>query len=80
MAELIYELAFKGAASDTLATAFPGCEVITERGITVVRSGVTDQAALQGLIERINSLGLELLEVQLVAEPHGDADSWASDP
>jgi hypothetical protein len=79
MAELIYELAFKGAASDTLATAFEGCEVTTNRGITVVRSRIPDQAALQGLIQRIDALGLEILEVQLVAEPRGDADLWASD-
>ncbi len=79
MAELVYEVSFKGAASDTLASAFEGCEVTTQRGITIVRSGVADQAALQGLIERINALGLELLDVQLVAEPQGGSDSWASE-
>jgi hypothetical protein len=79
MAELVYELSFKGAASDTLARAFEGCEVTTQRGITIVRSGVADQAALQGLIERVNALGLELLDVQLVAEPRNGTDSWASE-
>ncbi|MGH9231880.1 MAG: hypothetical protein ACRD0R_00865 [Acidimicrobiales bacterium] len=78
MAELIYELSFKGAASDTLAAAFEGCDVATERGITIVRSRVPDQAALQGLIARINALGLELLDVHLVAEGGSDA-SWAGD-
>ena len=80
MAELIYELSFKGAASETLAAAFQGCHVTTDRGVTVVRSQVPDQAALQGLIARINALGLELLDVHLVAEP-GDSDAtWATDP
>jgi hypothetical protein len=80
MAELVYELSFKGAASDTLARAFEGCDVTSGRGITTVRSAVADQAALQGLIERINALGLELLEVQLVAEPRNGTDSWATEP
>jgi hypothetical protein len=80
MAELVYELSFKGAASETLAGAFEGCDVTTERGVTILRSAVPDQAALQGLIARINALGLELLDVHLVAESGGGDDSWAIDP
>ncbi len=80
MAELVYELSFKGAASETLASAFEGCEVTTDRGVTTVRSRVPDQAALQGLIARINALGLELLDVHLIADTVGESDSWASDP
>jgi hypothetical protein len=41
-----------------------------------VRSGVPDQAALQGLISRVNALGLELLDVHLVADS-GDGNHWA---
>jgi hypothetical protein len=78
MAELVYELSFKGAASDTLACAFEGCDVSTDRGVTIVRSEVPDQAALQGLIGRINALGLELLDVHLVAVP-GDGNGWATE-
>jgi hypothetical protein len=78
MAELVYELSFKGAASDSLAGAFEGCDVTTARGITIVRSAVPDQAALQGLIARINALGLELLDVHLVADP-SDGNHWATD-
>jgi hypothetical protein len=78
MAELIYELSFKGAASDTLAAAFEGCDVTTERGVTIVRSGLPDQAALQGLIARINALGLELLDVHLVADSD-DGNHWATE-
>lgn len=76
MAELVYELSFKGAASTTLASAFEGCDVTTDHGVTIVRSEVADQAALQGLIRRINDLGLELLEVHLVAEPGRGNDIW----
>jgi hypothetical protein len=79
VAELVYELSFKGAASHTLAAAFAGCDVAAEHGVTTVRSGVPDQAGLQGLIARISALGLELLEVHLVAEPAGDDDAWVRD-
>jgi hypothetical protein len=48
--------------------------------VTILRSAVPDQAALQGLIARINALGLELLDVHLVAESGGGDDSWAIDP
>jgi hypothetical protein len=63
-----------------LDAAFAGCEVAADRGVTTVRSGVPDQAGLQGLIARIHALGLELLEVHLVAEPAGDDDPWVRDP
>jgi hypothetical protein len=74
VAELVYELSFKGAASRTLAAAFAGCDVVAEHGVTTVRSGVPDQAGLQGLIARIGALGLELLDVHLVGEPAGDGN------
>lgn len=32
MAELVYDLSSKGAASDTLASAFEGCDVTTAHG------------------------------------------------
>ena len=76
MAELVYELSFKGAASTTLAGAFAGCEVTSDRGLTTVRSAVPDQAALQGLIARINALGLELLDVRLIADTD-EGSGWA---
>jgi len=79
MAALVYELSFKGTASHTLAAAFAGCDVAADHGVTTVRSGVPDQAGLQGLIARINALGLELLEVHLVAEPTGDDETWVGD-
>jgi hypothetical protein len=80
VAELVYELSFKGAASDTLAAAFSGCDVTAEHGVTTVRSGVPDQAALQGLLARVGALGLELLEVRLVAMPTGDDNAWGHTP
>ena len=78
MAQLVYELSFKGTASETLAGAFENCLVTSRNGTTVVRSEVPDQAALHGLLARVNALGLEILELRLIAEP-GIDDSWAID-
>jgi hypothetical protein len=69
VAENSYELSFKGVASDTLRAAFEEFEVTTSRGLTLIRCSLPDQAALYGLLDRINALGLELLDVHQVAAP-----------
>lgn len=80
MAQLVYELSFKGLASDALASAFPNCVVDVRRGVTVICGPMADQVALQGLIGRVHALGLELLELHLVAELTADDDRWVSGP
>ncbi len=76
MAQLVYELSFKGAVSETLAVAFQDDELTTHHGVTTVHANVRDQADLQGFIARIHALGLELLEVRLVAEPAVEDLRW----
>ena len=66
MADLTYLLSFKGAASPTLCSAFTNCEIETDDGVTRVRCA---HAALGGVIAQIQDLGLELLDVHLVADP-----------
>ena len=80
MAQLVYLLTFKGAASDTLAAAFSGAELTTRSGVTTLRTPVLDQSELQGVIGRIHALGLELLEVRLEASPADDDLRWISGP
>ena len=79
MTHLVYELSFKGAASATLVGAFADCDVASEHGTTTVRAELQDQAALHGIIGRIQGLGLDLLEVRLVAEG-SDLDDWVGGP
>ena len=64
MTELVYEVAFKGTASDALRAAFDGCEVQLGHGLTVLSC---NPAHLRVVLEQLESLGLELLEVRLVA-------------
>jgi hypothetical protein len=80
MAHLAYELSFKGAASDALAAAFDHALVTTRHGVTTIRTELPDQAALQGVIGRIHALGLELLEVRLVADAASEDLAWLEGP
>ena len=65
MADLRYEVSFKGVASPTLRAAFTDCELGTGVGTTWVRC---PHDALRAIIARIEELGLELVDVRLIVE------------
>ena len=64
-----YEITFLGQAGSTLRAEFEDCEVIIGRGTTTLRTELPDRGALSGLVERINGLGLDVIDVSLVASP-----------
>jgi hypothetical protein len=57
-----YEITVRGRLSETLMDAFAGLSAAPAGANTVLR-GHIDQAALHGVLERIESLGLDLLDV-----------------
>jgi hypothetical protein len=65
MADLTYEVSFKGVASPTLRAAFLDCELDAGMGITSVRC---TKGALRAVIARIEEFGLELIDLRLIAE------------
>ena len=68
MADLIYEVSCKGVASPTLRAAFVHYDLRAGTGVTVVRC---PRDALRTVIAQIEELGLELLDVRLLADqPH----------
>ena len=68
-----YEITFTGRAGSTLRAEFDDCEVIAGPGPTTLRAELPDQAALSGLMERITGLGLEVVDMHLVApSPDGE--------
>ena len=69
MADLTYEVSFKGMASPTLRAAFMDCELSAALGVTSVRC---PKAAVRTVIARIEEFGLELLDVRLIAEHPSD--------
>jgi hypothetical protein len=61
---LEYEIRVRGRLTDSLLAAFEGMRASVEPVETVLHGPVQDQAALYGLLDRIQSLGLELVEVR----------------
>jgi hypothetical protein len=61
-----YEITVRGRLGEALLAAFDGVTATSSADGTVL-SGVADQAALYGVLERVESLGLELLAVRRVA-------------
>jgi hypothetical protein len=59
-----YEIRIKGRVSEQLLAAFEGMDASVEDVETVLSGPVLDQAALHGLLDRIQALGLELIEVR----------------
>ena len=67
-----YRIRVRGHLGDTLLGAFPRLHAQREGGETVLAGALPDQAALHGVLARIEALGLELLEVRRA--PPGRAD------
>jgi hypothetical protein len=68
----IYEITFLGQAGTTLRAEFDDCLVTVGPGTTTLRAELPDRGALAGLIERINGMGLDVIDVSLVAPPPGE--------
>jgi hypothetical protein len=58
-----YEIRIAGQLDEAAAAAFGDLDVTVHGTVTVI-TGNFDQAALHGLLERIRSLGLELVEAR----------------
>ena len=64
-----FEITFLGRAGPVLRAEFDDCEVRVGSFATTLRAGQLDQSALQGLLQRITGLGLELIDVHVAAPP-----------
>jgi hypothetical protein len=58
-----YEITVRGRLSAALAGGFDGLTAASQGPNTVLRGELADQAALYGVLDRVESLGLELLDV-----------------
>lgn len=63
-----YEIRIKGRVGDPLLSSFGNLDASIKPAETILRGAIVDQAELHGLLDRIQSLGLELIEVRQVAE------------
>lgn len=60
----VYEIRIEGRMSEQVCSAFEGMDATVGCAETVLRGPVLDQAALHGLLDRIQALGLQLVEVR----------------
>jgi outer membrane PBP1 activator LpoA protein len=71
----VYRIVVRSELTDRYASAFEGMEMETKNGQTILTGEVKDQPHLFGILDRLNSLGLELLSVQdLSADAHPIAE------
>jgi hypothetical protein len=59
-----YEIHIKGRLSDSVLAAFEGLTATVQPVETVLHGPVQDQSSLHDLLDRIQSLGLELIEIR----------------
>jgi hypothetical protein len=63
-----YEIRVRGRLGETMLASFAGFEAEVQPVETILRGSIVDQAALHGVLEQIEALGLELVELRQVDE------------
>jgi hypothetical protein len=61
-----YEIVIKDRISPRLGSAFPGLELTTRPGQTVLTGDFADQSQLHGVLDRLQDFGIELVSVNAV--------------
>jgi hypothetical protein len=59
-----YQIRVRGRLGRTMSAAFPDLQAAAQGEDTLLTGALPDQAALYGVLARIEALGLELLEVR----------------
>ena len=75
-----YEIRIKGRLSDSLVAAFEGLTATVEPVETVLHGPLQDQSSLHRLLDRIQSLGLELVEVRRLPDPTDELSAELEPP
>lgn len=70
-----YEIHIKGRVGRDLAEDFEGLCADVQPVETVLHGEIVDQAALHGILDRIQALGLELIEVRKLPEERAQSAS-----
>ena len=68
MASTGYEIRIKGRLSDSLCGAFEDFNAAVRPAETVMRGELRDQSELHGVLDQIQSLGLELIELRQIED------------
>jgi hypothetical protein len=64
----VYRIVVRGRLTDRFDSAFSGLTLEPADGATALVGSISDQSHLFGVLERVRSLGLELVRVEPVCE------------
>ncbi len=67
-----YTITFTGQAGSVLRTEFGDCQITVGPGTTTLQAELLDKGALTGLMDRVTALGLQVIDVSLVAPVPGN--------
>lgn len=59
-----FVITVRGRAGDVVRAAFQQFEIDVDGGTTVLRGALADQAALHGVLQRMQDHGMEIIEVR----------------
>jgi hypothetical protein len=76
----VYRLVVNGELGPRYASAFRGMTISAARGRTEITGAIIDQSHLQGLLERISSLGLTLYSVTPLDHGNGESGPHRAPP
>jgi len=69
------EIMVKGQIDQGWSEWFDGFEIIhTAKGETRLSGSIRDQVELRGILSRLSDLGLELVSVNTISEPHTEVE------
>ena len=78
MSAIEYEIRVSGLVPQSVLAEIEGIHVVVEPVQTVLRGPVMDQAALHGIINRLQRLGLDLIEVRRLADERQPSEGPAT--
>lgn len=68
----LYEIRLQGELSHAWASCFCDFEISCEQGLTILKGQIPDQAAFHCVLNKIVSLGLTIVSIQLIPQPGAD--------
>jgi hypothetical protein len=75
-----YQILVRGRLGRTMRAAFPALRAAAQGEDTLLTGGLPDQAALHGVLARIEALGLELLEVRRLESDRCESPGGVTPP
>jgi hypothetical protein len=74
MGRQVYEVRVRGPVPADVLSALGAHDLGEEPPVTILQTEPTDQPGLHGMLERLRSLGLELMEVRAIVYDPAETD------